>query len=364
MIVNKDDLKLIEYLHYYLKEENPVFMRKADDLLNQKGFLVESRLCYLHSLYNSAIVKSKNPPALPKQGLLDVFATKQDRAERLSFIPVKYWYIKTYVLSSKDFIYHGVGFHHLWTFNSVNGHLRLYKSGQSANHEVLNIYPVVKGFLENNDNIYMMSERSRYKKSVKLFFNSIEEYKTGVRHYTENNISASYWSFLHASEKLLKCICYFKGYSREDMLGLRGSNGHSLSYIMDNLNQKDASINFDNESFNTFLSNAISEADKIKANDRYGDVKSSKTVDMFMVSNLYVLLSYYFLKNYYFNYHMESLVSESESLSRSVNQFEAQLKDPNANKRDIQYSFDKIQLRQEVVSKSMSEFCDFLGSVK
>lgn len=150
MIVNKDDLKLIEYLQSYLKERSPVFMRKADNLLNQKGLLVESRLCYLHSLYNSAIVKSKRPPALPKQGLLDIFATKQDQVERLSFIPVKDWYIKTYALSSKDFIYNGVGSHQFWTFNNVDGNLRLYKQGQPHYHEVFSISPIVKDFLENN----------------------------------------------------------------------------------------------------------------------------------------------------------------------------------------------------------------------
>lgn len=364
MIVNKDDLKLIEYLCYYLKEKNPVFMRKADDLLNQKGLLVESRLCYLHFLYNSAIIKSARLPALPKQGLFDIFATKHDKAERLFFIPVKDWYVKTYGLSSNDFLYNGVSSHQFLTFNNVNGNLQLYKQGQTANHELLNIYPVVKAFLDNNDNIYIMSERSRYKKSVKLFFNSIEEYKTGIRQYTENNIASSYWNFLHASEKLLKCICYFKGYNSEEMSGLRGSNGHSLSYITNSLIQKNQNITFDNEAFNSFLTDAISETDKIKANDRYGDIKSSKSVDMFMVSNLYVLLAYYFLKNYYFNYHMKSLVAETESLSRSVIALEAQSKAPNANKREVQYSFDKIKLRQEVVSKSMSEFNDFMTSVK
>lgn len=364
MIVNKDDLTLIEYLQSYLKERSPVFMRKADSLLNQKGLLVESRLCYLHSLYNSAIVKSKRPPALPKQGLLDIFATKQDQKERLSFIPVKDWYVKTYALDSKDFIYNGVSSHLFWTFNNVNGNLRLYKHGQPHYHEVFSIYPIVKDFLENNDNLYIANERSRYKKSVKLFFNSIEEYKTGIRQYTENNIASSYWSFLHASEKLLKCICYFKGYNSEDMSELRGSNGHSLSHIMQSLNQNDASISFNNDAFNAFLSNAISEADKIKANDRYGDVKSNKSVDMFMVSNLYVLLVYYFLKNYYFKYHMESLISESDSLSRSVNAFELQLKAPGADKVKIQQSFDKIQLRQKIVSKHLEEFNDFLNKVK
>lgn len=128
--------------------------------------------------------------------------------------------------------------------------------------------------------------------------------------------------------------------------------------------QNDAPITFDNEEFNTFLSNAIREADKIKANDRYGDVKSSKTVDMFMVSNLYVLLVYYFLKNYYFKYHMESLISESESLSRSINAFELQLKAPDTDKIMIQQNFDKIRLRQKIVSKHMEEFNDFLASVK
>lgn len=364
MIVNKDDLKLIEWLQYYLKDRNPVFMLKADNQLNQKGFLVESRLCYLHALYNSVIAKSKRPPTLPKQGLLDIFATKQDQVERLSFIPVKDWYIKTYALGSKDFIYNGVSPHQFLTFNNVDGNLRLYQQGQPIYHEVFSIYPIVKGFLENNDNIYITSERSRYKKSVKLFFNSIEEYKTGIRQYTENNIAASYWNFLHACEKLLKCICYFKGYNSEDMFELRGTNGHNLGYILDSLCQKNETITFNNEAFNVFLSDAISEADKIKANDRYGDVKSSKPVDMFMVSNLYVLLAYYFLKNHYFQYHMESLASESESLSHSINAFKTQLNAVRVDKGKIQYDFDKIQLRQRIVAKHMEEFNNFLNTVK